>query len=162
MAKPPAPKHQPESVDKAAHSDGVLTPLEAEIDRQIGSIVPQNVRTQVVERVTTIMASESFSGPIAHPRHLREYEEVCPGAATRIIGMAEDRNRHIMKMEEIALTESVKDQKRGLLYGLIAFVLLIAAGFVCAMTNNNTGAGWFLSAATLGGIGLFIRERKEK
>ncbi|MDR0808864.1 MAG: hypothetical protein LBE86_07035 [Gemmobacter sp.] len=49
--------------------------------RQVGDLVPQGSRAAIVARVTTLMVSEQFSGPIAHPRHLREYEEICPGSA---------------------------------------------------------------------------------
>lgn len=37
------------------------------------------------------MSNEQFSGPIAHPKHLREYEDIVPGSAERIISMAEKR-----------------------------------------------------------------------
>ncbi|SDK86494.1 hypothetical protein SAMN04487971_103337 [Paracoccus chinensis] len=76
--------------------------------------------------------------------------------------MAEDRNRHIMNMEELGLRESIKDQKRGLDYGLAGFLALIAAALTCALMDNNIAAGIFMSAAALGGIGLFIRDRKDK
>ncbi|WP_292216179.1 hypothetical protein [Mesorhizobium sp.] len=39
--------------------------LTAEIDRQIGAIVPQGQREQIVARVSRFILSEKFSGPIA-------------------------------------------------------------------------------------------------
>ena len=37
---------------------------------------------------------ESHSGPLPHPSILRGYEDVCPGAADRVIRMAEQRAMH--------------------------------------------------------------------
>lgn len=91
MSKKPAKIPQgpassrPESPSNASQVERVDEVLTAEIDRQIGTIVPQGQREQIVARVTRIVQSEVFSGPIAHPRHLREYDLVVPGSADRII-----------------------------------------------------------------------------
>ncbi|QLH13560.1 DUF2335 domain-containing protein [Paracoccus pantotrophus] len=161
MSKPPA--KTPATAKNTQPEAGEPTSLEAELDRQIGEIVPQAMRAQVVARVTSVVASEYFSGPIAHPRHLREYEDICPGSADRIITMAEERNRHIMAMERKVLEEDAADQKRGMQYGAGLFCLLIVAAFVTsAMKLHPAVPGLFLGAATLGGIGLFIKGRNGK
>lgn len=161
MSKPPA--KPPTTVKNNLPEDDEPRSLEEEVSRQIGEIVPQNVRAQVVARLTTLVASEYFSGPIAHPRHLREYEEICPGAADRIIGMAEDRNRHNMDMDRRVLAEEVDDQKRGMRYGAGLFAMLILAAFgSAALRLHPSVPALFLGAATIGGIGVFIKGRNGK
>lgn len=76
--------------------------------------------------------------------------------------MAEARNQHIMEMEQLALREDAKDQKRGLDYGFAGFISLILAALACAITGNNVATGIFMSAAALGGIGLFVKDRRPK
>ncbi|TIP90766.1 MAG: DUF2335 domain-containing protein [Mesorhizobium sp.] len=67
--------------------------LKAEIDRQIGSLVNQSNRGEIVTRMVSVV-QERFSGPIAHPRHLRAYDDIVPGSAERIIRMAEKAQDH--------------------------------------------------------------------
>ncbi|MBL9045962.1 MAG: DUF2335 domain-containing protein [Tabrizicola sp.] len=161
---PPRPPAKTSYGTAGQDSDGASLPsLEEEIDRQIGDLVPQGARSQVVARITTLMVSEHFSGPIAHPRHLREYEDICPGSADRIISMAEHRNQHNMDMDRTSLAESVKDQKLGMVMGGGLFALLVSAALVVALkTESVLLAGLFLGAAAVGVIGLFIRGRNGK
>lgn len=116
----------------------------------------------MVSEVTAIMESEYFSGPIAHPRHLREYESICPGSADRIVRMAEERNNHIMAMERLAVESEIADQRRGMLLGAGLFALLIVAALGSAALGQPAVAGGFLTAAALGGIGVFVKGRNGK
>lgn len=110
--------------------------------------------------MTSIIVSEHFSGPIAHPRHLREYEEICPGSAERIIKMAEDRNNHIMSMERAVFSESAQDQRRGMRYGAMLFAALIASALVTALMELHVAIpAIFLTTAALGAIPIFIKGR---
>lgn len=156
-AKPPVPaKNSP------PEGQGAFT-LEAEVERRIGEIVPQGVRAQVIAQMTTMVASEYFSGPIAHPRHLQAYEETCPGSADRIITMAEERNKHIMRMEDRLLTEETADQRRGMWLGAALFAGLIGAALSTALIlKNPVMTGLFLGAAVLGAVGMFIKGRNGK
>lgn len=137
--------------------------FEAEVDRQIGDLVPQKARREIVSRMTAIVIGESFSGPIAHPRHLREYEAVSPGAADRIISMAESRNDHHIDMEKSVLRAEERDQRLGMLLGAGLFAALIVSAFFIAVTTHDAVlAGVFLGAAALGGIAVFIKGRNGK
>lgn len=161
MSKTPA-KHPQPAKDNTPDASEPRT-LEEELDRQIGEIVPQSIRAQVVARVTTIIASEYFAGPIAHPRHLREYEETCPGSADRIIKMAEDRNNHIMQMERAVFDEEAADQRRGMNYGAVLFAILIFSALITALMGLPIAVtALFLGTAAIGGIGLFIKGRNGK
>lgn len=137
--------------------------VEAEVDKKIGSLLPQKARREIVSQLTAMVVSESFAGPIAHPRHLREYEAISPGAADRIIQMAEKRSDHQMNMERSVLDAEEKDQRLGMLLGAGLFALLIlAALWVALVTGNPVLSGVFLTAAALGGLGLFIKGRNGK
>jgi uncharacterized membrane protein len=118
VAKPPlkAGNSPKESLDE----DGLFA---SEIAKRVSAIVGRDKAPQVTAQVVALF-SERFSGPIAHPRHLREYEDIVPGAADRIIRMAEDALIHQKKMEEIALLANVKDSKDGRLFGFAALAFL--------------------------------------
>ena len=138
--------------------------LQSEIDRQIGPLVPQGARKQVVERVSKITAmqiSEHFSGPIPHPKHLEHYEEICPGSADRIISMAENQLAHNQRMDTSMLKSDSDYRKLGLLAGWAIFAMLIICALIIALnTDNSVIVGIFLSAATLSGVAAFINGKK--
>lgn len=114
----------------------------------------------VVQRLTKIAVSEQFSGPMPHPRHLREYEDILPGAAERILSMAEKNIDHLKQMDEDSLEAEVDDRKRGMRYGAGLFFLLIVLAFASLfVTDSEIVPGLFLGAATIGGITAFIKGR---
>jgi len=135
--------------------------LEAEIDRQIGDLVPQKARDEVVRRVSTTLTAEFFSGPIAHPRHLREYENISPGAADRIISMAENQNNHEMDVNNKILDAEIADRRLGMILGACSFAGLVLCALISAIyTKGAIVPGLFLTAAAIGAVSTFINGRK--
>lgn len=96
MSKAPTTKKPAASSTEIAES----STIEEVIERQIGDIIPQKQRDIIVARMTTLMVSEHFSGPIPHPKHVEGYEKIEPGAANRIISMAEKQQDHHIEMEK--------------------------------------------------------------
>jgi uncharacterized membrane protein len=160
------PPRQPEAARKTA--DGtkdsapseVLDPLQEQLSRQVGDLLPTGSRQEILRRITTVVYSEQFSGPIAHPRHLREYEEIIPGSADRIIGMAENQQQHMIAMDNKVVDKEYGDRRWGMIIGAVMFSSLIVCALVSALFDNNIAAGMFLGAAAVGGVGLFVNGRK--
>lgn len=151
------PSKTPEENNEASSQ---LEPLEVEIDRQIGDLVPQKARDEVVRRVTTAVYSEFFSGPIAHPRHLREYEDICPGAADRIVSMAEENMQHRKAVENKIIDAEIADRKLGMVLGAGCLALLLILAVVSAwLTGSEVIPGLFLGSAVLGAVTMFINGR---
>lgn len=155
MSKNPAPK-PPQSIAGAKQPD-LLEPLQEEIDRQIGPLVNKSQREQIVLRMTQIMASEQFSGPIAHPRHLREYELILPGSAERIVTMAEKAQSHNHAMDNKVVDGAISQSKQAMYLGFGALVILIACAVYSGLNGNNVLAGLLLGTGALGGAATLIR-----
>lgn len=136
-----------------------LGDIEAEITKRIGALVSREQKDQIVSQVIGVVREEHFSGPIAHPRHLREYEEILPGAADRIIGMAERNLTHKQELESKALSADIDDQRLGQKFGFAALIALVIAAAVSAYFSNNVAAGLFLGTGALGTIGVFVKGR---
>lgn len=163
MSKKPVPRS---TVPSSPSDDGLRsapdrhsTTIEAEVERQIGGLVSSGQREQIVSRVTRILLQESFSGPLAHPRHLREYEDIVPGSAERIIRMAEKALEHRAAMDTKIVDAQIADQVRGMRFGLAALgaILLFAALF--GYWEMEIVAGLFLGTAVLGSIPVFVMGR---
>ena len=136
-----------------------VTDLESEIEREIGPLVGQSQREQIILRMTRLV-SEQFSGPIAHPRHLAAYEEILPGSAERIVKMAENAQAHNRDMEAKIVATGIWEAKAGMILGFLALMVLIAAGVYAGLHGNNVLAGFCLGAGVLGGAAKLIRGGK--
>jgi uncharacterized membrane protein len=110
----------------------------------------------------------SFAGPLPPPDLLRGYEEVCPGAADRIIAMAERQAQHRQALEKSMLAATTAETRgeftearTGQICGLAVALAFIAAGTYVAATGNP----WPGALIGGGGVGLqamvaiFVRGR---
>jgi uncharacterized membrane protein len=92
---------------------------------------------------------KSHAGPLPAPEDFGAYDEVLPGAAARILSMAEADAQHLRDMEQKAVAQDIWEGKAARLTvpglavaGLAAAVAIVALG----------GPGWV--AAVLGGAAL--------
>ncbi len=136
-----------------------LSDIEQAIETSIGPIVGGS-KKQVIGRVMTIIESEIFSGPLPHPRHLHAYEAICPGAADRLLKMAEAQQAADIAFDRAEQESDHADLKRGMWMGFGALALLIIGAAVSVWVGQNTMAFMFLGAGVLGTVGRFITGRK--
>jgi uncharacterized membrane protein len=107
----------------------------------------------------SVVYEERFSGPIAHPQHLREYEQICPGAADRIISMAERNLDHAQRMQDKSLDGEIADIRAGRWFGFAALMALIIGAIACGLMGQKEIALALLTTGALGTIGAFIKGR---
>ncbi len=114
----------------------------------------KNLPTQKNKTNSSKMTAEArqvqFQGPIPPPEILSNYEQLQPGAADRILAMAESETRHRQEMERMALTAEVKgltseakDTQRGQYCGLTIGIVAILSGTYAAV-NGAPWAGGFI------------------
>jgi uncharacterized membrane protein len=90
----------------------------------------------------------TYSGPIPHPDDLQKYEVVCPGAAERILRMAEQQSEHRRSIETIVIQSNVQNSRLGLLFGVtMGLASLVIAGFCTYIGYPNVGG-------IIGGTGM--------
>jgi len=95
-----------------------------------------------------VTRQEMFSGPMPHPDILARYDEIVPGAAERILVMAENQAKHRQEIEKLVVQSKVNDSKRGLNYG---FIISLAFLFVAAFLGYM---GREIVASVLGAIDI--------
>lgn len=109
-----------------------------------------------MERAISKIIQSEFSGPIPPPNIIRGYEEIVPGAADRIIAMAENQSKHRQDMERIMVKSESRDSLLGVLFAFfLGISCVIAAIVMVVMVPENAGV---ISGAALGvtGIGSII------
>ena len=112
---------------------------------------------------------EAFTGPLPPPALLRGYEDVLPGAADRIIRMAEQQAQHRQHLERIVVEGGSRRANTGMWLGFIIAILFlgVSAGLIAA---DRQVAGVILGSVDLTApVGVFVfgridqrRERVEK
>ena len=150
-------------LDEFSESDearGVRQPGSADdIDALIASAesLPEPMRAQVAgffERVS------KFSGPLPPPSHLREYEEILPGLADRIVTMAESQSHHRMGLEREVITSEQRRSWAGWASGTAIALGLLAAAVWVTLEGHEAVGVIFAGADVAGVAGVLIVGRR--
>ena len=115
---------------------------------------------------SVILGLEQFSGPLPHPELLQGYEAACPGAAERIIKMAEDQGEHRRNLEKQMLEMQGEDMRRefaearvGQVFAFAISALFLGCGTYTAV-HGQAVVGTIFGAFGIGGIvTTFIKGR---
>ncbi len=109
---------------------------------------------------TRTVVTEAFSGPLPPPDALERYNSIAPGAADRIITMAEEETTHRRKLEQDIVHNGYEEAKRGQIFALF----IGALGIIAGATVSVLGAQW--AGAVIGGstvmglVSVFILGRE--
>ncbi|MDH5442000.1 MAG: DUF2335 domain-containing protein [Candidatus Nomurabacteria bacterium] len=110
-----------------------------------------------------------FSGPLPHPDILKGFDDIVPGAAERIIKMAETQMTHRISIESRVINADIKSSKRGVIFGFIIAILMISAGVIITVEGEPVVGGIIMSTTLVSLVGVFVigsrgqsKERVEK
>ena len=106
----------------------------------------------------------SFSGPLPPPEVLEKYNQALPGAAERILAMAEQQSRHRQTIETTVINSNAFVQKVGPFLGFIVAMTAVVGGIVLILKGKD-GYGLASIIAPLAGLaGVFIygKQRQNK
>lgn len=122
-------------------------------------------KSEVVENRIRV-ASAQFSGPLPPPSILSNYDQIVPGAAERIITMAEEQAKHRRKLEADVIKSDIVNSKRGILAGLIVVLGALTASVIISLKGQQI-AGSIIGVGSLAGLaGVFVygsqQRRKER
>ncbi len=106
--------------------------------------------------VVTTQQTISFSGPLPHPSDLAKYEQITPGAAERIIKMAEEQAVHRQVLEKKVIDSGVDNSRKGLRYGLLIGLSGFAAVAYCAYLGYQGLAGTIATIDLGSLVGVFV------
>lgn len=130
---------------------------------------PREEKKELIQQLIKIERSH-YSGPIPPPELLKGYEDVLPGAADRILVMAEKQSDHRRSMEKTVVESGARDSKLGIICGTIVCLVVMIVGLILSLVTDTAVIGAFLSISGLASlVGTFIygtksnsNERKQK
>jgi uncharacterized membrane protein len=138
----------------------VPTPVEDKIERALGEVLPPREVSRATRQVLRAIATERvFQGPVPPPEYFRGYEEVLPGAADRILRMAEREQEHRIMWEQEALRAEARNSVLGMKFGFGALIILILGAMGAAFLEMQPLALALTGTVLVGVVTSFIQGR---
>lgn len=118
--------------------------------------------------IAEIIRTEVSSGPLPHPTLLREYNDIIPNGAERIMQMSEKEQDSIISERKGVRTDNkdismakINLIKRGQTMGFILALILFGLATLFVMTGHETFAYILFSVGAISLIGLFVNSDKD-
>jgi uncharacterized membrane protein len=152
--------------DESTKHDSKVPVPESGAELETPDLIPLAVAIPVTESKTsgrpgqmqaslTIQAAQ-FSGPLPPPALLEHYNKVHPGAADRIIRMAEEQGAHRREMEKLELKADNAIQTRGPILGFILAMTAVLGG-IWLVSKGMAVSGLVSLVAAIGApVGVFV------
>ena len=97
-----------------------------------------------LSKTTILSRSLTYSGPLPTASELGKYEQICQGAADRIIGMAEKQSEHRQNIEAIVIKAASERSILGVKYAYrIALGAFVLSGLCFAFDHTVAGGTIF-------------------
>jgi uncharacterized membrane protein len=120
---------------------------------------PQNRKNQqeVTRREVSVSKTEyRHSGPIPDPLTLEHYEMILPGAAERIMKMAENQSEHRRYLERTVIDNDVKNSRLGVWFGFLVAIITLGVGTFIILNDHEVGGTIIGGSGLAGLVGVFI------
>ncbi len=121
--------------------------------------LPDEEKTRVLARIY-MEERRSYNGPLPAPEDFQQYEQVLPGAADRILSMAEKQLSHRTDLEKSIVKENFKQSSAGQIIGGILALFCIVASFFLGIEGHDILAGVIASTTVIGVITVFVLNKK--
>lgn len=133
-------------------------------DKQRRRLLAQQAAQQHLQSGTfQITASGThYSGPLPHPDILVKYNEAHPGAADRIIAMAEQQSAHRQEIEKKVIASNCHVQKSGPIFGFIVCMTAIIGGVYLIHSGQQAGGLVSIISALSGLAVVFVYGKKKQ
>lgn len=138
--------------------DGRLDSEEIEALANQLSEVSEEERPEAIGHTLSLVKRQIVmtSGPIPPPEVLAGYEQILPGAADRLLSMAENQSQHRQELESVGLQAAIRHERQGMwIAALLAVFFGILGGSLLFMDKDIVGLA-ILVPELVGLLALFI------
>ena len=120
---------------------------------------------QLLQQIQGLEVS-THQGPLPPPELFEGYNNILPGAAGRILSMAEKQSSHRQDLELRVVKAGARDSLIGLIFGFILGFFTIGGGIFCIIKGQSTGGTIIGGAGLVSLVGVFVygsrQRRKER
>ncbi len=132
--------------------------------KEVIQVPREELENIVKHQVRTEIRQEIFQGPLPHPDHLKKYDEVCPGAAEKIVSAFISQSKHRMELETKVVDSNIKNEKRGQVFAFIIALIGIGAGILLLVIGKEISgfAAFFGTLASLTAVFIVGKKKTQK
>ena len=87
---------------------------------------------------------------------MKQYEEILPGSADRILKMAENQSEHRQSLEKQRLSFSNREIHLGQIVGFLIGIVAIVTGGYTALSGAPIPGGFIGTAGVVGLVSVFV------
>ncbi len=120
---------------------------------------PDQPLTAVDSFAVQFAQQQLFSGPLPHPEFFQAYEQTLPGAADRILAMAENQQKHRHSQQSTRLVLDGVLETRGQWMGFLLAVISIIGGLTLILFDKPVEGLVTLIGSLASIVGLFLWSR---
>jgi uncharacterized membrane protein len=148
---------KPEEVEeKFLPSKDVLNPQNANAEEPTAS------QQRVIMGMVSSFSAEMYSGPIPPPSVIAGWEKLLPGAADRILKMAEKQSAHRIAIEARVIDGEINRSKTGLWLGFVIGTVMIVGGLMVIGLGHDVAGCTVIGSTLVGVVGAFIFGQKSR
>ncbi len=132
--------------------------------QQTGPDEPRPIEPENVRQLTITATAEErrISGPIPPPDILAEYERVVPGAADRILTMAEGQQKHRHQLENKVTDHNIDRTNRGQKLTFVLSLVVFIGAVIIAVFGNPAWAFSIMLADLLALLVVNLKSKNEQ
>jgi uncharacterized membrane protein len=117
-------------------------------------VFDEDASTNREQRPTIV--HQHFSGPLPPPAVLKQYDDVAPGAAERIIKKFESQTAHRIKLETMVVLSGFIKEVGGLVCGFVIAMTAIIGGIYTVLQGHPFLGGSLSFAGLAALVGAFL------
>jgi len=118
--------------------------------------------TGEIRQTQATIEQSFFAGPLPHPDILGKYDSILPGAADRIIGMAEKQAQHRQAMERWRERSETILTFAGQICALVFVLVMIVAAAYCIVKGRTWGGVGLGATGIISIVYAFIQGHKHR
>ena len=118
------------------------------------------IQFRSVQQTTTLQ----FVGPLPPPATLKQYDDVLPGGAERIMALAELQSAHRQELEKKVVDSNCRNERLGTVLGFILAMTALCGGFALVAYGKDAGgiAAIVTSLASLAGVFIYSKRKQQQ
>jgi uncharacterized membrane protein len=103
-----------------------------------------------------------YQGPLPHPEILAGYDNVLPGAADRIITMAEKNQGHRHALEAKVIPAGITSERIGQIFAFLLYLATLGSGTYLVASGKEPYGVTEMLASTAAFAALYFKGQREK
>lgn len=111
---------------------------------------------QPSHQVQTVSISQQITSPIPPPHILKEYDQISPGSAEKILNEFYLQGAHRRKLETEVISSQLSESSRGQIMAFTITIVTIGLSFYAIIKGFQLGGSILGGSALLTVVGLFI------